>query len=91
MSQPVIFEISTHNGQWCLHKDGVALHDYSHADRAVHEAVGLARELEHSGQPVQILLKAKDGKTIEITTDTPPPAEEDGSPSEETSALDRHH
>lgn len=90
MSQPIKFEISTHAGRWCLHKDTALVHEYSHADRAVHEAVLLARELEQTGQPVQILLQAADGKTIEITTDLPPRGEDDN-PSEERSALDAHH
>lgn len=90
MSQPTVFEITTHNHAWCLHKDGVLLHEYSHADRAVHEAVALGRELEHAGQPVRILLKAGDGKTIEITTDEPVSQDEDGGPQEESSALDPH-
>ena len=90
MSQPTVFEITTKNHAWQLHKDGVLLHEYSHADRAVHEAVAVGRELEHAGQPVRIVLKAGDGKTIEITTDEAPPREEDGNPQEETSALDPH-
>ena len=77
MSQPVEFSIVLENHLWSVRRDGAELHKYSHAERAVHEAVELARELEHTGQPAQVRLHAADGKLIEISTTEDPPADED--------------
>jgi hypothetical protein len=59
------------------------VHDYANADRAVHEAAELARELRRTGQPAVVRLWTEDGRSIEVTEDNPPPRP----PEEERSAV----
>ena len=76
MSKAIEFRIEAREGMWRLSRDGQELHSFSHADRAVHEAVVLARELDQTGQPAQVLLAAADGRLIEVDITPEPPAEE---------------
>jgi hypothetical protein len=69
-----MFDIILRNGVWVLSRDDQHLHDYGHADRAVHEAASLARELRRTGQPAVVRLQTGDGRLIEVTDDDPPPA-----------------
>lgn len=73
MPEPTTFEIIPRAGLWAVMRDGREIHTYGHADRAVHEAVRLARELEHTGEPSKVCVQAADGKMIEVTTDEPAP------------------
>lgn len=68
MADPTRFEITCHGRIWWLARDGRRLGDYSHADRAVHDAVTLARGMEQTGQPAAVLLYTGDGRVIEVTT-----------------------
>ena len=69
MPEPVRLDIRAHAGLWTLERDGARVADYGHADRAVHEAVRLARELEESGEPATVQLHAADGKVITVDVD----------------------
>ena len=69
MPVPTRYEISLNGRAWALSQDGRHLHDYSHADRAVQEAMSLARELERTGQPATVWVKAKEGRLIEVRPD----------------------
>lgn len=69
MPQAVRLEIKAASGVWTLTRDDARVADFSHADRAVHEAVRLARELEASGEPVAVRLHAADGKVIDVDVD----------------------
>lgn len=76
---PTRLDISLRNGLWTLTRDDQPVHDYGHADRAVHEAAELARELRGAGQPAIVRLWTEDGRSIEVTEDDPrtiPPTEE---------------
>ncbi len=66
MADPVRLEIKAAAGVWTLTRDSAHVADYSHADRAVHEAVRLARELEATGEPASVHLHAADGKVIDV-------------------------
>lgn len=66
MPDPVRLEIKAAAGVWTLTRDGAHGIDFSHADRAVHEAVRLARELEATGEPASVHLHAADGKVIDV-------------------------
>ena len=69
MPDPVRLEIKAAAGVWTLTRDGVRVTDFSHADRAVHDAVRLARELEETGEPATVHLHAADGKVIDVDVD----------------------
>jgi hypothetical protein len=87
MAAAVEFRIRTEAGTWVLSRDGAELHRYSHVDRAVHEAVALARELDQTGQPAQVLVEAADGQVIEVST-APEPGSAGPPQGEDRSALD---
>ena len=69
MPDPVRLEIKARNGVWVIERDGAHVADYGHADRAVHDAVRLARELEETGEPASVQLHAVDGKVITVDVD----------------------
>jgi hypothetical protein len=87
MAAPTAFDIAVQNGLWVLTRDGNEVHSYGHADRAVHEAVQLARTLEETGQPARVRVTTADGKVIEIDLD-PPADRPEGPPGGDRSALD---
>ncbi|MBC6982944.1 hypothetical protein [Caulobacter sp. 17J80-11] len=73
--QQIALDVTLHGSFWVLTRDGKRLHEFSHAERAVHEAVRLARELEESGQPARVRVETTRGKVIEVLPDpmrTPP-------------------
>lgn len=90
MTEPVCFDIAVREHLWVLTRDGQDVHSYSHLDRATHEAVALARELEESGQPARVRVHAKDDKVIEVTLDPVPDTPPDGE-TNDYSALDPAH
>ncbi len=69
MPDPVRLEIAAAHGVWTLTRDGARVADFGHADRAVHDAVRLARELDAGGQPARVQLHAADGKVIDVDVD----------------------
>ena len=69
MAEPVRLEIKAASGVWTLTRDGAHVANYGHADRAVHDAVRLARELEETGEPASVHLHAADGKVIDVDVD----------------------
>ena len=78
MPDPVNFDIVLRGHVWMLTRDGADVRPYSHADRAAHDAVLLARQLEESGQPARIQLHAAEGKVIEVSHEpTPETPDED--------------
>lgn len=70
MAEPVQLEIRVNNGAWMLSRDGEDVRPYGHADDAVHDAVRLARDLIHTGQPAQVRLEAE-GRLIEVDLSEP--------------------
>ena len=77
MADPVTFAISARAGLWTLSRDGKTVTDFSHVDRATHEAVRLARQLEATGQPARVVVETGDGSAIEVDVgpeDVQPPA-----------------
>ena len=90
MTEPVCFDIRVRDHLWVLTRDGADVHSYSHADRATHEAVALARELEESGQPARVLVHVAGGKVIEVTHDPAPDTPPDAARND-YSALDPAH
>jgi hypothetical protein len=77
MAEPIAFDIALRGSVWVLTRDGQEVHAFSHVDRATHEAVRLARELEESGQPARVQVHAAEGKVIEVRLD-PEPDRSDG-------------
>lgn len=83
MPEPVIFEIVANGPLWVVSRAGKRVAEYSHVDRATHDAVSEARELRRTGEPAQVLLRPAEGKVIEIDTsptaiDHPAAAIDDG-------------
>ena len=66
MADPVIFDIAPRAGLWTVNKGGEHVADYSHLDRATHEAVRQARLLEETGEPARVVVRAADGTVIEV-------------------------
>jgi hypothetical protein len=62
----VRFEVIVRNRLWALLREGVTVREYGHADRAIHEAMEIARELSRSGEPARVFLQAAADKTIEV-------------------------
>jgi hypothetical protein len=89
MAEPVSFQIIPRGSLWVLTRDGVEIQRYGHVDRAVHEAVQVARELEETGQPARVSVEAADGKVIDVRLD-PVPASRIG-PQEHTSIKPGPH
>jgi hypothetical protein len=76
---PTHLDIEVRNGLWVVSRNGQPVREYGHADRAVHEASELARELRRSGEPAVVHLHAADGKVIAVTdadSPRPPPLDE---------------
>ena len=69
MPDPVQLVIAPHNGLWRLTEAGEVRHDFSHVERATHEAVNRARELDASGEPAQVWVEASEGNRIAIDVD----------------------
>lgn len=90
MTEPVCFDIAVRERLWVLTRDGQPVHSFSHLNRATHEAVALARELEESGQPARVRVHAAEGKVIDITTD-PVPDQPPDAATNDYSALDPAH
>lgn len=72
MAEPVSFDIILRGAVWMLTRDGHDVRPYSHADRATHDAVLLARQLEESGQPARVQVHPGQGKVIAVSHDPPP-------------------
>ena len=65
MPDPIRFDIKRQGVVWVLTRDGKPEGEYSHVDRATHDAVGRARELQDTGAPAQVLVHVDD-KAIQI-------------------------
>jgi len=81
MAEPVNLRIFRRGSIWTLARDRETVADYSHLDRATHEAVGMARALSRTGEPARVLIEAADGKVVEIdagpiTPDRPLPPDD---------------
>lgn len=70
MAQPVQIEIHLREGVWSISRDGREVHVFGHADEAIHEAVRLARDLIHTGEPAEVRLETE-GKMIEVDLSEP--------------------
>jgi hypothetical protein len=81
--EPTRFEIVLRDKLWVLSRDGREIHQYGHAERAVHEAAEMARELRRTGEPAEVFLETGQGARIQITDDDPPPRD----PEDETSSV----
>ena len=71
MPDPIRFDIKRHGSLWTLSRDDAPAGEYSHLDRATHDAVSRARELQDTGSPAQVFVHAED-KTIQIDIDPEP-------------------
>ncbi|WP_174300262.1 hypothetical protein [Caulobacter sp. S45] len=71
MPDPIRFDIKRQGSIWKLTRDDKAEGEYSHVDRATHDAVVRARELQDTGTPAQVFVQADD-KSIQIDTDPEP-------------------
>ena len=71
MPQPIRFDLTRQGPVWVLTRDDRPEGEYSHLDRATHDAVGRARELQDTGTPAQVFVHADD-KTIEVDIDPEP-------------------
>lgn len=82
MADPVSFDIVLRGSVWMLTRDGHDVRPYSHADRAAHDAVLLARQLEESGQPARVQVHAAEGKVIEVSHGPTPDTADGAEPSD---------
>lgn len=71
MAVPVQIDIRLREGVWMLTRDGDEVRPYGHADDALHDAVQLARDLIHTGQPAQVRIETADGKAIDVDLSEP--------------------
>ena len=68
MPEPTRFDIKRRGTVWTLTRDDKPDGEYSHLDRATHDAAGRARELQETGVPTRVFVHAND-KVIEIDLD----------------------
>lgn len=68
MPDPVQLVIAPHAGLWRLTEGDGEGRDFSHLERATHEAVRRARELDETGAPAEVWVEAAEGKRIAIDT-----------------------
>ena len=73
MPDPIRFDIRRQGPLWVLTRQDRPEGDYSHLDRATHDAVGRARELQTTGTPAEVFVHAED-KAIRIDIDPEPEA-----------------
>jgi hypothetical protein len=66
MAEPVKIEIRLREGDWALIRNGRAVRRYGHVDEATHDAVRLARDLIHTGEPAEVWVDAGEGKMIRV-------------------------
>lgn len=85
MPAPVLIEIRPENGVWEMRRDGKSIRSYGHADLAVHDAVRMAHDLIHTGEPASVMLQAADGRMIAVELDEPQRAATPGE--DESSAV----
>lgn len=71
MADPVQIEIRLREGAWVLTRDEREVRIYGHADEATHDAVRLARDLIHTGQPAEVRVEAAGGKLISVDLSEP--------------------
>lgn len=71
MPDPVRFDIKRQGTLWTLTRDDQPHGEYSHVERATHDAVGRARELQDTGVPAQVFVHAED-KAIQIDLEPEP-------------------
>ena len=71
MPDPIRFDIKRQGTLWMLTRDDKPAGEYSHLDRATHDAVGRARELQDTGTPAQVFVHADD-KAIQIDVEPEP-------------------
>jgi hypothetical protein len=69
MSRPIALDIVLRAPLWVLLRDGTPVREYGHADRAVHEAARIARELAETGAPAQVRIQDAHGRMLGITVD----------------------
>lgn len=71
MPQPVQIEIRLREGAWVLTRDEQDVRVYGHVDDATHDAVRLAHDLIHTGEPAEVRVEAAGGKLIDIDLSEP--------------------
>lgn len=69
MSKPVALDIVLHAHRWVLLRDGQSVREYGHADRAVHEAARIARELAETGEPAKVRIQDAEGRMIDVAVE----------------------
>jgi hypothetical protein len=86
MAEPVQIEIRVREGAWVMTRDGREVRLYGHADEATHDAVRLAQELIHTGEPAEVRVEAAGGKMIAVDLSEPERVAEPGG-GDEASAI----
>lgn len=71
MAEPVHIEIRLREGAWVILRDGREVRAYGHVDEATHDAVRLAHDLIHTGEPAEVRVEAGDGAMIQIDLSEP--------------------
>lgn len=89
MAEPVELRIESHAGTWRLLRDGREVHSFGHVERATHEAVRLAHELIHTGEPATVAVQAADGRLIAIDLSEPERSREAGGDEQAAITPDR--
>jgi hypothetical protein len=69
MSRPVALDIVLRTRLWVLLRDGEPVREYGHAERALHEAARIARELSETGEPAQVRIQDAHGRMIEVAVE----------------------
>jgi hypothetical protein len=85
MTRPVALDIVLRTDLWVLLRDGEPVREYGHADRAVHDAARIARDLSETGEPAQVRIQDSQGRMIEVAVDPVRPLDGSG----ERSAVTR--
>ena len=78
MSRPVALDIVLHNGLWVLRRNDAPVREYGHAERALHEAARIARELSETGEPAQVRIQDAHGRMIEVAVEPVRPLDGSG-------------
>jgi hypothetical protein len=84
--EPIQIEVRRREDVWVLSREGREVHLFSHADEAIHEGVGIARALIHTGQPAEVHVEAE-GKLISVDLAEPERVAEPDGADDEVSAI----
>jgi hypothetical protein len=78
MCRPVALDIMLRADLWVLLRDGEPVHEYGHAERALHEAARIARDLSETGEPAKVRIQDAHGRMIEVQVEPVRPLDGSG-------------